>query len=72
MSDFFTIVNIENFPNNKLSVFNRWGNEVFQDLGYDNSWNGDYNGGMLPDGTYFYKLSIEGKDEVSGWVQIAR
>lgn len=72
MSDFFTIVNIENFPNNELRVFNRWGNEVFGTLGYENEWDGDYNGGMLPDGTYFYKLSIEGKDDVAGWVQIAR
>jgi gliding motility-associated-like protein len=72
MSDFFTIVNIENFPNNELRVYNRWGNEVFQDLSYNNTWDGTYNESMLPDGTYFYKLSIEGKKDVAGYVQIAR
>ena len=53
-------------------MYNRWGNVVFSDLGYDNTWDGSYNNEMLPDGTYFYKLSIEGQKDVAGWVQIAR
>lgn len=44
----------------KLSVFNRWGNLVYENNEYDNSWNGSPNaksnnsGGKLPQGTYFY------------------
>jgi len=38
------------FPNAKLSVFNRWGAEVFQAQPYLNDWKGD----DLPDGTYFF------------------
>ena len=72
MSDFFRIVNIENFPNNELNVYNRWGNLVYTDRSYKNTWDGTYNGGDLPDGTYFYKLVIEGQKDIAGYVQIAR
>jgi gliding motility-associated-like protein len=28
--------------------------------GYDNTWDGTFNGTVLPDGTYYYVLEIEG------------
>ena len=72
ISDFFKIVNIENFPQNELKVYNRWGNLVFRQLSYANTWDDTYKNTLLPDGTYFYKLSIENQKDYTGYIQIAK
>lgn len=63
-NDYFKIECIENYPNNTLRIYNRWGQLVYEKSGYDNSWNGLSNrksgmikkGEVLPKGTYFYNL----------------
>ena len=59
-NDTFFIECIEEYPNNNLQVFNRWGTKVFEMQGYDNSWDGTSQGratintaDRLPVGTYF-------------------
>ena len=71
-NDVFTIKAIEFYPENTLTIFNRWGNEVYQIEGYKNSWRGTYNGKDLPDGTYFYRLEIKGQSPRNGFVEIKR
>lgn len=69
----FTIENIDKFPDNEVIVYNRWGNLVFQATGYNNTWDGRYRGTSLPDGTYFYMITINGgRQEYSGHLQINR
>lgn len=66
INDFFEIEGIENYPNNKLEIYNRWGNKVYEEAPYKNNWNGNvknasgyiYGNGLLPDGTYFYLLDF--------------
>lgn len=74
-NDTWHIVGIEQFPDNTVQVFNRWGNLVFEQKSYTNgsAWNGQWNGKDLPDGTYFYliELGVEG-GKLSGWLQILR
>jgi gliding motility-associated-like protein len=61
-NDGFVIKNIENFPDNKLKIFNRWGNLVYQKDGYLNEFEGFANTGdqvgksKLPSGTYYVIL----------------
>lgn len=61
-NDGFVIKNIENYPNNKLKIFNRWGNLVYQKDGYLNEFDGYANTGdqvgknKLPAGTYYVIL----------------
>jgi gliding motility-associated-like protein len=58
------IENIDSYPQNKLIIFNRWGNVVYERTGYSSNaeWNGnaDEDGSMgdtkVPEGTYFYVL----------------
>jgi gliding motility-associated-like protein len=59
------IKNIELLPetkNNKVTLYNRWGDEVFSIVDYDNKTRvfvGLTNGGnKLPSGTYFYKIVL--------------
>lgn len=54
INDLFLIKNIHQYPGSKLVILNRWGNVVYQNDDYDNSWDG----GNLSDGVYFYKLEI--------------
>ncbi|MDQ2656103.1 MAG: gliding motility-associated C-terminal domain-containing protein, partial [Bacteroidota bacterium] len=56
---------IHNLPEgNKVSVFSRWGDKVFEIENYDGRTPGrrfegaNDNGKMLPSGTYFYKIEI--------------
>lgn len=55
-NDTWQIKNIEMFPNNTLTIFNRWGDEVYRAKGYSNS--DAWNGGNLQSGTYFYVLQV--------------
>ena len=57
-NDSWIIPNIENYPNCKILVFNRWGNEVFSSEGYQQPWDGTMNGQELPVGTYYYTLQL--------------
>ena len=48
------------FPDNRLVVFNRWGDIVYERRDYDNSWDGrNRDGSRLPDGTYYYVLYLD-------------
>jgi gliding motility-associated-like protein len=55
-NDFWTIKNIENYPSCRVEIYNKWGQQVYQNIGYSNSqkWDGSSNGKPLPSGTYFY------------------
>nr|WP_121271456.1 Ig-like domain-containing protein [Pedobacter schmidteae] len=70
-NDTFLIVGLENFGNADVTVFNRWGNEVYRNNNYKNTWTGE----GLNEGTYYYliRLNNNGKQEVyKGWVLIKR
>jgi gliding motility-associated-like protein len=58
-NDFFHIAGILDFPDNELTILNRWGNEVYNTRSYQNKWAGTYNNNKeLPDGTYYYLLKL--------------
>ncbi|UGU15043.1 gliding motility-associated C-terminal domain-containing protein [Sinomicrobium kalidii] len=83
-NDFWKIEGIENYPDNTVSVYNRWGDMVFRVQEYDNHSNvfrGQANkltglgAGKLPSGTYFFDVQFREGDEVKtvkGFVVIKR
>lgn len=74
-NDTWHIVGIEQFPNNEVRVFNRWGALVFEQKGYSNlnAWDGTWKGKDLPDGAYFYMLDLgDGSPVLSGYLQLLR
>jgi gliding motility-associated-like protein len=73
VNDTWTISGILSYPGNILSVYNRYGELVYQARGYSNTWMGIYKGGSLPVATYYYTLDL-GKHRaiLSGWVAIMR
>ena len=64
MNDEWRIENIEAFPENKVTIFNRVGNTVFEESNYNNQevvWKGqNLSGNDLPSGTYFYVFEANG------------
>jgi len=53
---------------NRILIFNRWGQKVFEQANYKNGWEGtDENGSSLPDGGYYWVLEVK---EASGGTQI--
>ncbi len=80
-NDFFYIKDIENYPNNTVLIFNRWGNKVFEIKGYDNQnkvWKSQVNSGLrlgtrnnVPSGTYYYLIQLgDGSEAMSGFVVV--
>ncbi len=77
-NDFFEIKGISNYPQNKLSIYNRWGNLVYSIKGYNNQWDGHPNvttitgNGKLPVGTYYVILELGDKDNTvyKGFVEL--
>ncbi|MDD7885296.1 gliding motility-associated C-terminal domain-containing protein [Flavivirga sp. 57AJ16] len=71
---------IENYPNNRLEIYNRWGNIVYKKQSYNNEFDGISNGRstingteMLPVGTYYYVLDLgDGSKPKVGWLYINR
>lgn len=61
--------NLEFYPNNYLTVFNRWGNVVHEASGYNNDWTGK----GVSDGVYFFILELPGLGTtLKGHVEILR
>lgn len=65
-NDSLIIPCIERFPDNTIKIYNRYGTLIYQTNNYDNTWDGRANkgipksSGLLPVGTYFYILEING------------
>lgn len=60
----FYVGNIDSYSDCTLKVYNRWGLEVYSSNSYQNDWTGkDMNGDQLPDGTYYYIIECDGRDD---------
>ena len=54
-----------------IVIFNRYGTKVYSRHNYTNEWKGQTdNGKTLPDATYFYVISKDNGESVTGWVYI--
>ncbi|MEW6468747.1 MAG: gliding motility-associated C-terminal domain-containing protein [Bacteroidota bacterium] len=70
--DLFVIDNIGVYPSVKVAIFNRWGNLVYENPEYKNDWDGTNGGDQLPGGVYYFVITPNGGDEVSGTLTLIR
>ncbi|GGB83479.1 hypothetical protein GCM10007424_24360 [Flavobacterium suaedae] len=57
----------------QISIFNRYGKEVFSYGAYTDQWHGQSSeGDELPTGTYFYSIKRANGESKTGWVYINR
>jgi gliding motility-associated-like protein len=72
-NDAWVIPGIDNYPNNVVHVYNRWGHEVFGTKSYRNNWEGFYKNRSekLPPGSYMYVIDLgDGSAPLQGWIFI--
>ena len=68
LNEYFSFQGVEEYLY-QLVIFNKWGKELFRDDFYQ----GDWKGGELKDGNYYYKVkSLKDDSLYNGWVQITR
>ena len=62
----FFIPEINHFPENRLTIYNRWGRRILEAAPYTNNWDG----AGCPAGTYYYLLTDGNNHLYKGWVQL--
>jgi gliding motility-associated-like protein len=72
INDYFQILGLEDFVENKLEVRNKYGGVIFSQKNYHNRWSGD----GLPNDVYYYTLSLKREDGasslVNGYIHLKR
>ncbi|GAB4252141.1 MAG: hypothetical protein Kow0079_06710 [Vicingaceae bacterium] len=60
VNDYFELVNLDDYTQVTVEVYDRWGNMVYESFPYKNDWDGTNkkNGKPLSDGTYFYIVKV--------------
>ncbi len=82
-NDTWIIDGIENYPDNEVKLFNRYGNLIYSTRAYHNetnNWRGETNSGLvinraneLPAGTYFYTINLgNGSQPRTGYVVLSK
>lgn len=58
-NDFFIPINLEQYPNPSIMIFNRWGQLVYENKNYQNDWQGTHylSGEKLNAGIYYYFIN---------------
>lgn len=73
INDVFTIPELKICEIN-ITIFNRWGNIVYQQSPFDNAWDGQSsNGADLPSGTYYYLIeTLDSAVKRTGMIDLRR
>lgn len=69
LNHYFHVTKIELYQNSELTIFDRWGKEVFRKRDYKNDWSGS----GLSSGVYYYLLDLKRNNrKVKGTISILR
>ena len=73
INDVWVIEYLNTYPNNRVQVFTRTGQLVFESHGYSKPWDGTFNGKPLPFDTYYYIIEPNnGRKPMTGYVTILK
>ena len=74
VNDTWQVKEIDRYPNNQVWIFTRTGYEVFNIQNYRNDWTGTQNGNPLPEGSYYYRIDLDGNGTIDfeGWLYLTR
>ncbi|MCB9224591.1 MAG: gliding motility-associated C-terminal domain-containing protein [Crocinitomicaceae bacterium] len=79
-NDTFVILHLEQYADNSIVIFNRWGDKVYDAAPYKNDWGGEtvnakmkVMGDQVVDGTYYFILDLgDGSDLINGFIDLRR
>jgi gliding motility-associated-like protein len=75
-NDRWIIDNISEYPNNRVTIYNRWGTQLYDVQGYDNItkyWPSEEMLNKLVSSTYFYIVELgDGSKPLKGWVELIK
>ena len=72
LNDTWTIQGLLNYPNAKVSVFNRWGQAVYEGGVGSAPWDGTSKGSALPIADYYYMIDLGNGEKHNGVVTLKR
>jgi gliding motility-associated-like protein len=73
LNDELIFPGIDAFPGSSITIYNRWGSEVYRNADYKNDWKGkDQKRRDLEIDTYYYILKISNGRTIKGFVEIRR
>jgi gliding motility-associated-like protein len=73
-NDTWQVKEIDRYSNNQVWIYTRTGFEVFNKRIYRNDWSGTKDGTPLPEGSYYYRIDLDGNDTIDfeGWLYLTR
>jgi gliding motility-associated-like protein len=73
VNDRWEIAGLRAIPGCQVEIFNRWGQQIYESMGYEQPWDGTWHGQLMPVGTYYYVIKTKPKDKpYAGWVALLR
>lgn len=72
VNDVWKVDNIDMYPQAVVRIFDKAGRIVYTRKGYDNNWDGTYNGQPLAEGTYYYIIDLEAGKVLRGYITLVR
>jgi gliding motility-associated-like protein len=73
INDTWIIDHISDYKNVRVQVFNRYGQPVYENVGYSKPWDGTMKGKALPFGTYYYIIEPgNGRQPATGFVTLIK
>ncbi|HEX8503928.1 MAG TPA: gliding motility-associated C-terminal domain-containing protein, partial [Hymenobacter sp.] len=67
-NDVFKIENVEQHPNTALTIYNRWGRQVYRSADYRNT----FGGAEAAAGVYYYLCQLADGTTYKGWFEVLR
>lgn len=68
INDLLVFQYLQSFPGNRLTVFDRWGGLIYEKFDYGNNWRAE----GVAEGTYYYVLTVPGKETLRGSFMLMR
>ncbi len=70
INDVWVVRDVDKYHQSSFTIFDFRGQKVYESLGYDNSWEGDYNNDALPTGAYYYIIKAPDGTVLKGVISL--
>ena len=68
LNDVFFIDNAPLYPGSSLTIFDRWGRQVYAARDYRNTWGGE----GTSTGTHYYLFQLADGTQYKGWFEVVK